>query len=311
MQKTPQAQFERDKTALKHYLIGRDYPEALAALGIAERWHVGFRKNKVTPELHHQLGVCFNFLNTPIKGLTRKLESAALAALLLHDVVEDYGDQGVTYESLQREGISSLAISFVRGMTKVDGEALEQFFDRLLAHWLLPILKGCDRDNNVMTMHGAFAVKKMKSYILETKTHILALLKSASRIFPERHRSYIAIATGIKKQLRIYESFIEAELDVQLDELNADLEKCKAQLTVLLEVNDQLRTKVSNVALANAKLNERVNAAMHMFAPKLTVNELVAFKKAIQLAISGTATAYLLDSANATAGEIQGNSKPV
>ena len=85
-----QAQYERDFTALKHYLIGRDYTEALRAMGIAVRWHVGFRKDKVTPQLHHQVWVCFNFLNVPIKGLTLMMEERAISALLCHDTVEDH-----------------------------------------------------------------------------------------------------------------------------------------------------------------------------------------------------------------------------
>lgn len=206
--RTPQAQYERDRTALKHYLLGKDYSMALGALGIAERWHVGFRKDKVTPELHHQIGVCFNFLNTPIRAasLTAMLEEAALSALLCHDVVEDYP---VTYDELRRD-LRPLAITLIKGMTKVKDETKEQFFERLLGHWLLPILKACDRDHNVMTMQGAFTLPKMKSYIAETKTLILPLLKKAGRLYPMHTRSYTALATGIKKQLRIYEGFISA-----------------------------------------------------------------------------------------------------
>ena len=218
MQRTPREQFERDRTALKNFLVGRNYPEALAALGHAERWHTGFRKNKVTPEFHHQIGVVFNFLNTPIDGLTRKLESAAIAALLNHDVVEDYP---VKAECLRKAGLTKLAVNLVQGLTKAENETLEQFLERLLGHWLLPIMKGCDRDNNVMTMAGAFSVTKMRSYIAETRSHILPLLKLASNKFPEHHRSYSTLAHGIKKQLHIYEAFLsmmerQAETERQL-----------------------------------------------------------------------------------------------
>lgn len=226
----PLEQYERDRTALKHFLIGRRYTEALSALGIAERWHVGVRKDKVTPELHHQVWVVFNFLNTPIDGLTDDDEQSAIAALLDHDVVEDYP---VTYEYLAQHGLRPRTISLVKGLTKVDGETQDEMLERLLGDWLLPILKGCDRDNNVMTMQGAFKLEKMKSYCKETREVILVLLKRAGRLYPEHNRSYVALAAGIKKQLRIYEGFIAAleEKEAEIAALKQQAEAMQLQLS--------------------------------------------------------------------------------
>lgn len=280
MQRTPQAQYERDFTALKHYLIGRGYHEALKALGIAVRWHVGFRKDKVTPQLHHQVWVCFNFLNTPIPGLTRKQEERALSAILLHDVVEDHP---VTYADLIEQAISEETVELVRGMTKVNGESDDEFFERLLKHWLLAIMKACDRDNNVMTMQGAFAIPKMKSYIKETRDYILVLLKKASNLFPDYHRSYSALATGIKKQLRIYEGFIAAteaaeqlaleqrgvsekriaSLEEKLAKQDAQLADIDRQTKELLSVNEQLQRVVkAKPATITATIDKAVQAAL-------------------------------------------------
>jgi hypothetical protein len=262
MRSPQQAQYERDYTALKHYLIGRDYTEALRALGIAVRWHVGFRKDKVTPQLHHQVWVCFNFLNAPIKGLTPVLEQRALSALLCHDTVEDHP---VTFADLRKKRLSKLTVELVKGLTKVEGETDEQFFERLLSHWLLPILKACDRDNNVMTMQGAFAIPKMKAYILETRKYILVLLKKAGNLYPEHHRAYSALAAGIKKQLRIYEGFIASaeaadlingNLQDQLDQMTGfskrqteTLAGIDKQVTALISVNEQLRAELQTARL--------------------------------------------------------------
>lgn len=262
--RTPQAQFERDRTALKHYLIGRDYTEALIALGIAERWHVGVRKDKVTPELHHQISACFNFLNTPIVGLTKHREQAGLAALLLHDVCEDYD---VTEADLRKASISLFVIRLVKGMTKVPGETSEALIERLLEEWMLPILKGCDRDNNVLTMQGAFSLEKMKAYIEETKQLILPLLKKATRIYPAHTRPYAALATGIKKQLRIYEGFI-AMLDNK-DEQNAKVNELVADLRQALQQarNDYAAEKEASIELRKGRdtllqLNEELRQAV-------------------------------------------------
>jgi (p)ppGpp synthase/HD superfamily hydrolase len=266
--RTPQqAQYDRDRTTLKHYLIGRDYAEALGAMGLAEKWHIGFRKDNVTPELHHQISVCFNFLNTPIRAtaLSGVIEEAAISALILHDLPEDYP---VTFDDLKRHSCP-LTQRLVKGLTKVNGETLDQFFDRLLDHWLLPILKACDRDNNVMTMQGAFTILKMKSYIRETRTHILALLKKASNIFPVHHRSYSALATGIKKQLRIYEGFIKA-LEEQT-ESHAQLVREHACMTAQLRVRSTLAErnvecgqKIDELLVINEKLRAQIKELQRM-----------------------------------------------
>lgn len=269
--RSPQAQYERDFTALKHYLIGREYTESLRALGIAVRWHVGFRKDKVTPQLHHQVWVCFNFLNAPIKGLTPALEQRALSALLCHDTVEDHP---ITFADLRKKRLSKLTVELIKGLTKVEGETDDQFFERLLSHWLLPILKACDRDNNVMTMQGAFAIPKMKAYIEETRKYILVLLKKASNLYPEHHRSYSALATGIKKQLRIYEGFITAAeaTDQQLGNLQDRLDQMTGfanrqtealngidkQVTALISVNEQLQVAIKRKSQSNAFVVSRI-----------------------------------------------------
>lgn len=290
----PQAQFERDRTALKHYMIGRGFSESLAALGIAERWHVGFRKDKVTPELHHQISGCFNFHNTPIKGLTKQLEQAAYTAFLLHDVLEDYD---VTVADLKKAGISDFSISLVEALTKVKGETDEEFFERLLCHWLVPILKGCDRDNNVLTMQGAFTLPKMKAYIEETRKYILPLLKKAGRIFPAHTRSYSALASGIKKQLRIYEGFIAAleeneaaqtaannkaallssqnqDLAQQLVAAQTATESALRRCDQLLNINGDLQKALaskpsSNVTLDDLTISRIVDAAMALASTRV------------------------------------------
>lgn len=264
--RTPQAQYERDFTALKHYLIGRGYHEALKALGIAVRWHIGYRKDKVTPQLHHQVWVCFNFLNAPIPGLTRKQEERALAAILLHDVVEDHP---VTYADLIAEAISEETVELVKGMTKVKDETDKEFFERLLKHWLLAIIKACDRDNNIMTMHGAFAIPKMKAYIKETRDYILLLLKKASNLYPEYHRTYSALATGIKKQLRIYEGFIAAaeasELQIaSLQEQLANANCENAMLTATIKSQQSALDKIGTQADTLIAINDSLRSTLYM-----------------------------------------------
>lgn len=275
--RTPKDQFERDRTALKHYLLGRDYFEALTAMGIADRFHVGFRKDKQTPELHHQIGVCFNFINAPIPGLTRELECHALAALLLHDTIEDYD---VSLDMLH--GIEDYTKRLIKALTKVKDETREQLHERLLSHWIVPILKACDRDNNVMTMQGAFSVEKMKAYIEETRTDILPVLKQACRMYPLYTKAYNSLSTGIKKMLRIYEGFIAVLQD--LTERAEKAERMEQLLSKQLEEAQRARFPASSLAGANTQAeviadNSRIVSVETLEIAQKPVREIYAVTK--------------------------------
>ena len=80
--------FERKRTALKGYCLGRDYVDVLRAITFAEEYHVGVRKDGVTPEFQHQIEIALHA--TTLKGLSNEDESILLQMIMLHDVVEDY-----------------------------------------------------------------------------------------------------------------------------------------------------------------------------------------------------------------------------
>src|SRR5712675_628460 len=90
-------QFEKDKTFLKAYLLGRNYYVALRALGYVERLTAGkLRKDGKMPEFHHMVRLSLTV--TQLKTLTSErdrihglsLEEQAITALLLHDAMEDF-----------------------------------------------------------------------------------------------------------------------------------------------------------------------------------------------------------------------------
>ena len=200
---TSQIQFDKDRASLKYFLLGRNYHESLIALGIAASVHVGTRKDKVTPAFQHQVSVCFNFQNVPIDYLSSDDEQSGYTALLLHDTVED---TEITCEDLTKADISNKAIELIVGMTKTNMSTV-QYYENMLSHWMIPILKACDRDNNLMTMQGVFSPTKITAYLEETETYVLPMLKKSGYKYPQYHRSYKALASGLKKQIYIYKAF--------------------------------------------------------------------------------------------------------
>jgi len=185
--KTPeQEQFEKDYTALKHYLIGRDYLPALRALGMAEQVHRGFRKDGVTPEFHHQVNICFTIIN--LRGVLD--EGTALAAALLHDVIEDYDLPERDIELLVGPDILEVAKSLDK-RNKAD----------LSRSMVGSIVKGADNCDNTLSMIGVFDPVKMEAYIKRTENEILPMLKKASKNFPDQQLAYGGLTALLKKQV--------------------------------------------------------------------------------------------------------------
>lgn len=189
--------FHREKTALKYYLLGRDYHLALKALGFAERYHVGLRKDGKTPEFHHQIEIALSV--TQLKNLIN--EELCITVALLHDVQEDYQ---IPQEVIEREfGVEVAKCVWL--LTKKMGKLVkdkEIYINEIALCAVASIVKGCDRKNNLETMVGVFTVEKMRSYAEEAEKFFLPMLKTAAKMFPEQQSAYTSIQLSIKQLIK-------------------------------------------------------------------------------------------------------------
>ena len=176
-------------TALEDHL-----PETYRALPYMRERHTGqFRKQgKYTSAqvlyINHPLSMA---CQAHALGLR---DDALLAAVLLHDVVED---TGVAAEELPfggevRELVRLVSFSVPEGMTKA--QAKEEYFARIAENGKACLIKLLDRCNNVSTMAGAFSRQKMLDYIEETEKYILPL----ANVLKERYLEYGNIAFLLK-----------------------------------------------------------------------------------------------------------------
>lgn len=113
-------------------------------------------------------------------------DDALLAAVLLHDVVEDTGvrAEDLPFDGEVRELVSLVSFSVPAGKTKL--QAKEEYFDRIAGNGKACLIKLLDRCNNVSTMAGVFPRKKMLEYIEETETYILPL----ANVIKEKYIEY-------------------------------------------------------------------------------------------------------------------------
>lgn len=108
-------------------------------------------------------------------------DDGLLAAILLHDVIEDCGvtreDLPVSEEAREIVSLVSYRKPMVDGEGKEEAEtkAKAEYFYHISQNPKACLVKLLDRCNNVSTMSGSFSEEKMKKYIKETEEYILPL----------------------------------------------------------------------------------------------------------------------------------------
>lgn len=225
---TQQLHCDRLKTGLKFYMQGAGFTRGLKALGMAERYHVGLRKDGKTPELNHQINICLSI--TQLKGLTPFLEQRLLVAALLHDVREDYM---VPHEEIV-EKFGEEAGQDVEALTKKFGDVHKNKDDYIstLSQLLVPSLaKGVDRNDNLESMVGVFKIAKMEQYADEAEKLFLPMLKKASKLYPEYALTYQSIIERMKRNIKNARDYVEQATQV------AVAQAATARITELLKSN--------------------------------------------------------------------------
>lgn len=203
-------QFHHEKTALRFFLQGKGYNEALKALGFAERHHIGLRKDGVTPEFHHQVEIALDLIQ--LKDVLE--EELTFVAILLHDVQEDYQ---IPYDVIKNNFGERVADIVWKLTKKFDGKSknLVDYIDTIAEDSVASIAKGIDRNKNLASMIGVFSVEKMASYAKETKDLFLPMLKRAMKSFPEQTCAYQSIVQKMKLQLKYIDAYVNVHIEFQ------------------------------------------------------------------------------------------------
>lgn len=195
----------KDKAkVLRYFLLGKGWHRALKALDCGMEIHVGYRKDKITPEYLHQIEIAL-YLTTLIDTLLYPEE--VIITALLHDTPEDYptmlGHRDVTAK------FGELAGHAVYCMDK-NGKTLDAYFTGLAEDPIASIAKGADRQHNIRTMTGVFNLEKQLKYKTEVREDFLPMLKRARRLFPEQTNAYENIKHVFNIQLELLDAIHEA-----------------------------------------------------------------------------------------------------
>ncbi len=197
---------QKRKIYLRGKLDGKGFHRALDALALAARYHIGTRKDGVTPELDHQISIALYVLTLAIPG--DELETL-LCIILLHDIREDYSKRAAVpaglppvTEAMIREQFGAEVSETVELLSKVtDGIVKERgyYFEQMCGSWKALLVKLCDRLHNLSTMHGVFTRGKQIEYLEEAAADILPLASYGSRNFSR----YSAAFENVKFTLKL------------------------------------------------------------------------------------------------------------
>ena len=259
-------QFQREKTALKYFLIGRGYHLALKALGFVERYNVGLRKDGKTPGLHHEVQIALSV--SQVKDVSE--EELCIVVSLLHDVQEDHQ---IPSEDIERE-FGKVVREAVWKLTKKYAGTIKNKKDYIEAIALCPIasiVKGLDRVNNLQSMIEVFTIEKITDYTNEADNIFLPMLKKAGKLFPEQQAAYHAISQQMKHAIAFARAYVrlseisERAMDTAEQAVGLN-DRATKNTDELIAINQELAAELKRVK--EASCTDRLNKE--------------AFKKAIK-----------------------------
>lgn len=196
--------FEKMRIAIRYWQVGRGYYTALKAMNFAQSKHVGLRKDKVTPEFHHQVSQA-NFARAIIDQTMFPEET--MVTIWLHDVVEDCNVPISDIHNMfgERNGNH---VELMTNQTFGIKKPTKLYYDSMINDPVTSLAKGIDRMHNHQTMHGVFDPTKQLNYVTETEEYILPMLKAARKNFPQQEAAYQNVRHVLETQIELVRAFL-------------------------------------------------------------------------------------------------------
>ena len=194
--------WEHMKTYVKTTAKNFKMTDTLKALDFAVKAHEGqTRKRSDVPYIYHPLNMACHALAMGIR------EDDIIAAILLHDVIEDCG---VKAEELP---VSDEAKEIVQLMTheKANGENRDEimgaYYSALAENPKAALVKCIDRYNNLLTMAWGLSRERIYRMMRETEKYYPALLKVV-KATPEYNDAAWLLQYHIESTLDIYKRLV-------------------------------------------------------------------------------------------------------
>ena len=190
--------YEKAKTALRYWLLGREWHVALKAMEMGLDHHTGLRKNG-NPEFSHQMFQAQYARTLP----SIMYPEETLAVIFLHDIVEDHD---VAISTIHAD-FGEMIGNGVDLMTDVDAQGNERppevYYPAMVTSPLTSLAKGIDRMHNFQSMRDTFDLAKQDRYIEEARTHILPMMKLARKKYTQQEPAYQNVKHVLLTQIEL------------------------------------------------------------------------------------------------------------
>lgn len=181
-----------------------DMEQTLLALPLMKELHKGqFRSGKdKKPYIVHPMMIAKHACALNL------LDDELLAAILLHDVIEDCQ---ITIKELPvNDNVKEMVmrVSFLKQPGVTNEEAKAHYFEKIAQHKKAALLKVLDRCNNVSTMGETFKKERLCNYIEETETYIFPLMDMLLRECPEYRDAVFLVKYQIVSMIETIKRFL-------------------------------------------------------------------------------------------------------
>ena len=164
-------------TFLKAKCQTLNLPQTLKCLPFAREKHAGQQRKGEgnIPYISHPLTMACHAMAMGIE------DDDVLAALLLHDVVEDTGTapDELPVNDRVREAVCLVSYNTYDGNKE---EIKPKYYENIAQNPLACLIKCIDRCNNLSCMAAGFSKKKMATYVVSTEQYILPLIHQVKNV---------------------------------------------------------------------------------------------------------------------------------
>lgn len=192
---------------IKGYAMGRKLPQTMLALPVARKLHDGQYRKSGEPYFTHPLKVCSTLISYGID------DDVTLAAAILHDVLEDCGEQlPEGGQSLIEEyGIAPEVVETISLLSKRSGlndQELGVYFRKIEKSPRAALIKLADRLHNSGSLY-TFTDEKMKKYLRESRLFMIPMASYCKKYYPQYANAFSILKTNITALNSSMEAMLE------------------------------------------------------------------------------------------------------
>ena len=180
---------------IKGYAMGKELSQTMLALPVARKLHDGQYRKSGEPYFTHPLKVCSTLISYGID------DDVTLASAILHDVLEDCGDQlsDGGRSLIQEYGIASEVVETISLLSKRSGlndQELAEYFQKIEKNPRAALIKLADRLHNSGSLY-TFTDEKMAKYLRETNLFLIPMASYCKKYYPQYANAFSILKSSI------------------------------------------------------------------------------------------------------------------